>query len=252
MPIFTHAIVRQPGPNFAEGLTNAQLGKPNFELARVQHAAYCSALEGCGLQLTILEADPHCPDGCFVEDTAIVTEEVAIITRPGDPSRRGEPERIAEVLRQHKPIERIIAPACVEGGDVMRVGQHFYIGLSQRTNEGGVQQLSQILAQYGYTSSTIPVQGVLHLKTGITYIEQDTFVTTAEFVEHFAEFAPIQVSPQEAYAANCLRINERVLLPSGFPQVKQTLLKCGFSLIELELSEFEKMDGGLTCLSLLF
>lgn len=252
MPTFSHAIVRQPGPNFAEGVTHAQLGLPNFELALAQHAAYCQALESCGLRLTVLEADARYPDGCFVEDTAIVTEEVAIITRPGDPTRRGEQARIAEALALHKPLA-IIAPAgCVDGGDVIRVGRHFYIGQSARTNEAGAQQLTHFFAQQGYTASTVSVQNVLHLKTGITYIGQDTFVSTAEFAERFDAHSLIQVPPQEAYAANCLRVNDQVLIPQGYPETKQQLRDRGFKLIELDLSEFEKMDGGLTCLSLLF
>ena len=252
MPTFTRAIVRQPGINFAQGITTATLGAPDIALAQRQHAAYCAALRACGLAVTVLPADTRYPDGCFVEDTAILTERVAVLARPGDPTRRGETDRIAAELAPGKPVEPIAAPGTLDGGDVLRVGDHFYIGQSQRTNAAGAEQLTHILTRHGYTASTVPVRTVLHLKTGITYLGDDTFIATAEFADRFAEYDPIVVIPAEAYAANCLRVNDRVLVPAGFPMAYRRLAEQGLELILLDMSEYEKMDGGLTCLSLLY
>ena len=249
---FKQAIVRRPGENLANGITTARLGTPDFALAQRQHAAYCAALQAAGLDLIVLPADERYPDGCFVEDTAVVAEEVAVIARPGDPTRRGEEKRIAEVLAEYKAIETIVSPGQLEGGDVLRVGDHFYIGRSRRTNAAGAEQLSRILSRYGYTASTIPVREVLHLKTGVTYAGGDTFIATAEFLEPFADFDTIRVTPAEAYAANCLWVNGHLLLPAGFPYVAESLRERGRTLLLVEMSEFRKLDGGLTCLSILF
>ncbi len=132
--MYTKAIVRRPGRNFAEGITTSNLGKPDFEKALEQHSAYCNALTGCGLELIVLEADERYPDGCFVEDTAIVTSEVAVITRPGAASRMGEEAEISETLSEFRKIETIKFPGTLDGGDVLRAENHFFIGISGRTN----------------------------------------------------------------------------------------------------------------------
>lgn len=248
----TTALTRKPGKNFAGGITSAQLGKLDMEKALHQHEAYCLALEKCGLTVTVLEADKGYPDGCFVEDTAIVTEKMALITRPGDPARRGEEEEIAELLAKHLKTETIDPPGTADGGDVLRVGDHFYIGRSGRTNREGAKQLADILSAYGYTSSEIPVQEVLHLKTGITRLGADTFIAVDTFATAIDAAKMVRVVPEEAYAANCLPVNDHLLMPEGFPKTKKQLLGLGYDLIEVEMSEFRKMDGGLTCLSLLW
>jgi len=250
--MFTQAITRKPGRNFADGITTAELGKPDFEKALTQHEAYCNALKKCGLNVTILEADEKYPDGCFVEDTAIVTKEVAIITKPGDIARLGEEERIMEILSQHRKIETITLPGNVDGGDILRVNNHFYIGMSKRTNKEGALQLSAILNKYGYTSSEMPVKSVLHLKTGITYLGNNNYISIDEFWNSFANFNIIKLNKEENYSANCLLINDYLLIPKGFSKSKQKILDLGYQIIEIEMSEFGKMDGGLTCLSLLF
>lgn len=252
MAQYTTAIIRQPGKNFANGITTSSLGKPSFELALKQHNAYCEALKSCGLEVTILEADENYPDGCFVEDTAIVTQEVAIITKPGDTDRIGEVDRIAVVLSKYKKTETINLPGTLDGGDIMRVGNHFYIGMSKRTNEEGAKQLAEILAKYGYTTSQIPVKKVLHLKTGITYLGSNNFISVEEFANVFKESTVIKLDPDEFYSANCLNINNRLLIPKGFPKSKKQIIDLGYSIVEIEMTEFRKMDGGLTCLSLLF
>jgi dimethylargininase len=252
MQIFTKAIVRRPGKNFADGITTSNLGKPLFDIALQQHNAYCNALIKCGLDVTILEADERYPDGCFVEDTAIVTEKVAIIAKPGDKARLGEEEKIAKILSEYRSVETITLPAQLDGGDIMRVENHFYIGMSKRTNQEGANQLAKILSKYGYTSSQLPVKTVLHLKTGITYLGNNNFIANEEFANCFPKASTIKLSEDESYSANCLKINNHLLIPKGFPKSKKQIEDLGYNIIEVEMSEFRKMDGGLTCLSLLF
>lgn len=248
---YTRAILRRPGANFADGVTMADEGMPDLDRALGQHDAYCKALEACGLTLSVLEADENFPDGCFVEDPAIVTEKMAIITRPGDASRLGEEGKIADVLSNYRSLEKIKSPGNVEGGDILRVGDHFYIGRSKRTNEEGARQLAVLFDRYGYSSSQIPLETVLHLKTGVTHIGKGYYISVPEFSGFFGEADVIVVSEEEAYAANCLPINDHLLIPKGYPLAKKQIVDLGFKVVEIEMSEFKKMDGGLTCLSLL-
>jgi dimethylargininase len=249
---YIKAIVRQPGKNFADGITSSNLGKPVYEKALEQHNIYCEALKKCGVEIIVLEADERYPDGCFVEDTAVVTKEVAIISRPGDPARLGEQERIASVLADYKSIESIVAPGTLEGGDIMRVENHFYIGLTKRTNREGAKQLSSILEKYGYTSSTVSVNDILHLKTGIAYLGNNNFIAVQEMAHIAQNINVIILDKGEEYSANCLKVNDNLLIPKGFPTSKQKIIELDYNIIEVEMSEFRKMDGGLTCLSLLF
>ena len=250
--MYTKAIVRKPGGNFADGLTTANSGKPDLKKSLRQHEAYCNALKKCGLDVIILEADENYPDGCFVEDTAIVTEKMAVITKPGAPERLGEEEKIAAVLSIYKPLEAIALPGHVDGGDILRAGAHFYIGISERTNAEGARQLAEILSKYGYSSSEIPVQAGLHLKSGAAWLGNDRFISTAPFSGAFGVSDVIVLDPEEAYAANCGWVNNTLLIAKGFPKAKEKFLELKYPIIELEMSEFRKMDGGLTCLSLLF
>lgn len=252
MNSFTSAIVRRPCRNFADGITGSKLGKPIYSEVLIQHEAYCEALIKCGLNLKILEADEKFPDSCFVEDTAIITRDVAIITNSGAPERQGEEKKIIEAISDFKNIEFISNEGKLDGGDILRVDNHFYIGLSGRTNKEGAQQLSDILVKYGYTSSQIRVNGVLHLKTGVTYLENNTFISVNEFSEYFGTSNIIIPPKGEEYSANCLIVNEHVLIPKGFPISKSKIVNLGYKPIEIEMSEFRKMDGGLTCLSLLY
>lgn len=256
--MFKNAIVRLPGENFDAGLTTVSLGKPEFARVLEQHRAYCAALEACGLKLTMLEADLRHPDSTFVEDTAIVTEKGAILMRPGAPSRAGEVEAIRPALEQFYPVMPTIeAPGTVDGGDICEAGTHFFLGLSHRTNEEGARQLGAHLAALGYTSSTVDVRGmttILHLKSGIAYIGENTLVVMEEMADWptFAGYELVRVGAEESYAANCVRVNQRVLIPAGYPKLTAELAARGFAPLPLEMSEFRKMDGGLSCLSLRF
>ena len=255
---FTRAIVRVPGENFAEGLTTVDLGTPDYGLALRQHEAYCAALEQCGLALTRLRPDDRYPDSTFVEDTAVLTPHAAVIARPGAVSRVGEIEAIKGVLRPaFAQLREIRQPGTLDGGDVCEAGDHFFIGISQRTNEAGAAQLARFLAGFGYDATLIDIRGlsnILHLKSGLAYLGGNRLLVIDE-LKHFKEFssyARVAVDKSEAYGANCLLINDRVLIASGFPGLQRQLERLDYEVVALDMSEFQKMDGGLSCLSLRF
>jgi dimethylargininase len=256
--MFRHAIVRLPGDNFADGLTRVDLGAPDPALVQAQHRAYCEALWACGLELTVLPADPAHPDGTFVEDTAIVVHGGAILTRPGAPSRLGEVDAVAAALRAHHPQPATIeAPGCVDGGDICEAGKHVFIGLSHRTNEAGAAQLADWLAGHGYSSSTVDIRGIdsiLHLKSGVACLHGERLLLIDELADHpaFARFEKVVVDADEAYGANAVQVNDRVLLAGGHPKLAARLHGLGYQVVELDMSEYAKLDGGLSCLSLRF
>lgn len=253
--MFTRAILRTPGKSLVKGLTTAGLGVPDYHLALDQHAAYVAALERCGLEVEVLPAWEDFPDSCFIEDVALLTPTCAVITRPGAPSRSGETEGLSEVLEPYfEVIERVSSPGTVEGGDILVVGSHYYIGLSARTNFEGASQVVDILEKYNLSGSTIPLREMLHLKTGVAYLEQDTVVAFGELLsrEEFSGFRILQVPQEERYAANCIWVNGRVLVPVGFPRTAALIEEAGYPILEVDVSEFRKLDGGLSCLSLRF
>ena len=253
--MFKRAIVRKPGKSMINGLTTAELGLPDYENALVQHTEYTKALKECGLQVLILPEDEEHPDSTFVEDVALLTRDCAIITNPGAPSRRGEIIEIKKVLKDYySNIEEVQEPGTVEAGDIMMVGSHFYIGLSERTNEKGAQQVIKYLEKYGMSGSVIKLEKVLHLKTGVAYLEQNNLVACGEFIskEEFQEFNILEIENDESYAANCVWINGSVLVPKGYPKAKSNIESAGYSIKEVDVSEFRKLDGGLSCLSLRF
>jgi dimethylargininase len=240
---FSRAIVRTPGANFAHGLTSAADGPPELDRALRQHAHYCEALRECGLTVTELPAETRYPDGTFVEDTAIITETVVIATRPGAAARVGEVAAIESALRSiGRDLCQIEAPGTLDGGDVCDADGHFFIGVSARTNGEGARQLAQILERHAYRATLVDIRGspaLLHLKSGMAYLGAE-----------LAGYERICVESAEAYAANCVRINARVLVAAGYPNFSSTLRARGHSLLVLDMSEFRKMDGGLSCLSL--
>jgi dimethylargininase len=250
--LYKRAIVRRPGRNFARGITTSGMGQPDFGKALEQHSAYCDALIRCGVELTVLDADERYPDGCFVEDTAVVNSRVKVISRPGAVTRRGEEKEIERVLAGAGPAESLTAPGTLEGGDVLRAENHYFIGISERTNREGADQLAAILTKHGFTVSVIRVEAGLHLKSDIAYLGERNFISTPVFSKTAHTANTIVLDPDEYYSANCLRVNDYLLIPKGFPKSKMKITELGYKIIELEMSEFRKMDGGLTCLSLLF
>ncbi len=253
--MFKRAIVRTPGKSMINGFTTAKLGLPNYEKALAQHAEYIKVLEECGLEVLVLKKDEQYPDSTFVEDVALLTRDCAIITNPGAPLRRGETTEIRKALRDYYiNIEEVREPGTVEAGDIMMVGSHFYIGLSERTNASGAQQVIEYLEKYGMSGSVIRLEKVLHLKTGLAYLEQNNLVACGEFLskEEFQKFNILTIDEDESYAANCIWVNDRVLIPKGYPKTRKTIESAGYLIKEVDVSEFQKLDGGLSCLSLRF
>jgi dimethylargininase len=254
--VFTKAIVRRPCLNFASGETSVDLGRPDVEAALRQHKAYCEALESCGLELIRLPAEERYPDSTFVEDTALLTARGAVLTRPGAISRLGEVESIAPVIGDYfENIHSIEAPGTLDAGDVCEAGNHFFIGISRRTNEHGAKQLAGILNILGYTTSLIDMRGlnnILHLKSGLAYLSDRRLVIIDALSnqKEFSDYNQLRLNSNEEYAANCLSINGKILIASGCPALERELE--GYSIISLDMSEFQKMDGGLSCLSLRF
>lgn len=252
------AIVRKPAPNFSKGLTAANLGAPEYERALSQHQAYCEALERCGLLLTNLEPDDAYPDSTFIEDTAVVVGESAVLTRPGAVSRAGEVVSVAKVLAQvFSEIHTIQEPGTLDGGDVCEAGDHYFIGISERTNEAGARQLGGLLVTFGKTYSLIDIRGIdglLHLKSGVAHLGANRLVVIDALasLKEFSDYQLVTVIDGEEYAANCVRINDYVLISEGYSQFAKTLASLGYQTIALNMSEFRKMDGGLSCLSLRF
>lgn len=253
--MFKNALVRIPCPEMTQGLSSASLGIPDYDLALDQHSKYVAALQSCGLTVKVLEADSRFPDSTFVEDVALCTPACAIVTNPGAPSRNGEKKEIEAVLLDYyDKVESITWPGTLDAGDVMMVDLHFYIGISERTNKEGADQLIQILEEHGMTGSHVPLKDMLHLKSGVSYLEQNHLLVSGEFTDHpaFAGFQRIEIDPDEAYAANSLWVNDTVLVPSGFPKTLELIKQAGYRILTLDVSEFQKLDGGLSCLSLRF
>jgi len=248
-------MVKTPCKNMVNGISHAKMGKPDYDLAKKQHQTYIRALEACGLAVVVLDPDEAFPDSTFIEDTCLVTGRCTVITRPGAASRQGETTAVKQAMeRFDKPMAAIQAPGTLDAGDVMMVQEHFYVGLSDRTNAEGAKQLETILTPHGYTVSFIRLRSVLHLKTGISYLENNCLLAWGEFLTkpELAGFTVLPVDDAEAYAANCVWINDRVLVPEGFAKTRDMIENQGYDTIAVDVSEFRKLDGGLSCLSLRF
>jgi len=251
-----NAIVRKPGRSLVNGITSTpELGKPDYGLAIKQHDAYIEALRFCGVEVTVLQADERFPDSCFVEDVAVCTKKIAVITNPRASSRKGEEKEIIEVIKKYyNNLEYIKKTGTLEGGDVMMEKNHFYIGLSKRTNREGAKQLIKALGKYGMSGSIVEMSEMLHLKSGLAYLGDNVLIVAGEFINkvEFKKFNKILVDEDETYSANCIRVNNYVLVPAGYPKTKEKIEKAGFKTIVVDTSEYRKVNGGLSCLSLRF
>jgi len=253
--MFKNTIVKLPGATYINGLTTSNLGKPVLEKALEQHQAYIEALKTCGVEVTVLPSNDEFPDSTFVEDTAVLTSKFAVISNPGAPTRNSEIRDMEPVIKSfYDKIYYIQSPGTLDGGDILQIEDHFYIGLSARTNLEGAQQLKAILEKENYQATIVKLDKFFHLKTGIAYLGDQTIVVAGEFIDHpdFQSYKKIIVPPEEEYAANCIRVNDYVMIPAGFPKTVQAVKNAGYQTIELEMSEFRKLDGGLSCLSLRF
>jgi dimethylargininase len=256
---FTQAIVCPPAGNFADGLTTVDAGAPDIDLALAQHAAYCDALSRHGCALIPLPADIRYPDSTFVEDTALILPGVAaLITRPGASSRTEETAAIREALSPYfSQLSAIAAPGTLDAGDVCEAEHHVFIGLSHRTNHDGARQLSEWLFAHDTRAVTVDIRttpGILHLKSGVTALGDGRLLCIAALAQHpaFVDYEILVVPDGEEYAANVVRVNDVVFVADGFPGTQSLLQQYGYRLEPLPMSEFAKMDGGLSCLSLRF
>lgn len=247
------AITRKPGRSLGRGITTANLGAPNIALACAQHEQYVTTLRACGLEVIDLDADENFPDGCFVEDTALITAEFAVITNPGAASRRGETAAMSAVLEAYRPLKFLPPAVTLDGGDVLLLGRTFYVGISARTTLTAASALREIVQPFAYAVVPLAVQNILHLKTGVCAISDDTLVMTQQFAScpEFQPYQKIVTLPREEYAANCLRVNDHLVLAAGFPDLRHKFASLDLPVLEVEMSEFRKMDGGVTCSSLL-
>lgn len=252
------AIVRRPANTLADGITTASLGAPNFARALEQHAAYCAALQAAGVTNVALESEAAFPDAHFVEDVAVLIGGRALLARPGHPARRHEADSLRSTLAEFfNELAEIEPPGTLDGGDVCDASDRVYVGLSQRTNASGIAQLDAWLERAGKTLITIDIRnrpGLLHLKSGMSFLGNERFVAVDAVAPLIGTRAQdvIGVAPDEAYAANCVRVNEVVFVAAGFPKLSADLTRSGFRTVALDVSEFRKMDGGLSCLSLRF
>ena len=249
-----HALTRGVGRSLGEcELTFVERSRIHLPTAVEQHRAYCDALRAAGLSIEVLPPDPHLADSVFVEDTAVILEEVAIIARPASEVRRREVAAVARALEAHLPLARLKAPATLEGGDVLRLGRRLFVGLSTRTNRDGCSQLARLAAPHGYRVEPIAVHGCLHLKTAVTALDEETLLLNASWLETeaLAGFDLVLVDESEPFAANTLSLGGVIHVSERWRRTRGLLEERGYVTRTLGISEFEKAEAGLTCLSLI-
>ncbi len=249
------AITRKVSPAIARcELLFLKRSPIDYAKATEQHHRYEELLEKLGACVLSLPAEPELPDSMFVEDPAIVLDEVAVILPLGTESRRAEAASLEKVLARYRPMERVVLPGTVEGGDVLRIGRELFVGLSQRTNEAGIRQLRTILAPHDYEVLAVSVNGCLHLKSAVTYLGRNTMLGNRAWIDAapLAEFEWIEVATEEPHAANALAIGDTIIFPASFPKTRARMEARGFRVTTLDISELQKAESGLTCSSLLF
>lgn len=250
-----HAITRAISPRFNEcELTHIARTPIDLDLAQTQHHQYEAALRSLGVEVHSLPAEADLPDSVFVEDAALVLEEIAVLTRPGAKSRRPEVESIARALAPYRKLVRIEAPDTVDGGDILRLGKNIYVGVSTRSNHGAIEQMQAALAPFGYTVSNVPVTGCLHLKSAVTQASADTLLINPAWVEksHFPGWKFVEVAPDEPSAANIVRVPGGAIFPDHFPATQKRLEQAGIHLTIVPATEVGKAEGAVTCCSLIF
>jgi dimethylargininase len=249
------ALTREISPSIgACELTHLARAPIDLEAARRQHQAYEQCLAELGCAVRRLAASAEMPDSVFIEDTAVVLDEVAVVTRPGSPSRRGETAAVAEALAAHRPLVAIQPPGTLDGGDVLVDGRTVFVGRSARTSDEGIRQLREALAGYGYAVHAVPVNGCLHLKTAVTSVSEGVLLVNRSWVpaEAFPGRALIDVDAEEPFAANALRFGDRVIFPTAFPRTRARLETRGIGVVTVPADELAKAEGGVTCCSLVF
>jgi dimethylargininase len=249
------AITRAVSPSMNQ-CELAFVERQDIDIAKAvaQHAQYEACLRSLGIAVVSLPAIPDYPDAVFVEDPAIVLDEVAIMTRMGAESRRGESESLAEAVTRFRPLRWIAGPGTLEGGDVVRIGRKLFVGKSARSNAAGVAQLARELAPFGYPVRSVDMQNCLHLKSACTYLGRDTILANREWVDlrPFTECRVIEVAPSEPAAADVLAIGDRIIIPASFPETAALLDRAGWRVLPIDVSELQKAEAGVTCMSLVF
>jgi len=247
MPI---ALIRAVSPTI-DGCELSYIARTPIDVARAvaQHAAYERCLERRGYTLVRIDEAPDCPDAVFVEDTAVVLDEVAIVTRPGAESRRAEVGAVATVLQRYRPLRRIEGPATLDGGDVLRIGRTVFVGHSRRTNDDGLEQLGAIAAEFGYAFHPVSFRGCLHLKSAVTHCGGRDLLVNPEWIDarQFRGFEAMAIDPGEPFAANILRAGDGLIHGASFPRTRRALEQRGYRVEAIDLSELEKAEGGVTC-----
>lgn len=254
------AIVKHPAPTLVDRceLSFIERSPMSFNTLERQHHAYREALRSAGADVVVLDADPALPDSVFVEDTAVVLDEIAVICRPGAVSRRGEPARIEELLSRECDIMRIVAPGTLEGGDVLRIGRTLFVGLSTRSNRDGIEQFAALVRRHDYTVIPVCVSGSLHLKTACTALDADTLLLNPAWLDPgaFSGFRKIEVHASEPFAANVLPVGGTLIANAAFPRTLECVdthaRSAGRGVFTVDIPEFGKAEGGLTCMSLVF
>lgn len=250
-----YAIMRRVSPAMAEcELTFLGRTAINYERADQQHQQIGRWLEAAGVTVITLPPDPQLPDSTFTEDTAIVLDELAIMTNPGAASRQAETRSVAEVLAHFRPLHWIKDPGTIDGGDVLRIGRQIYVGQGTRTNVEGLRQLSTIAEPFGYSVIPVPLEQVLHLKTCATWLGDQTWLVNPDWLAAPipGEYRFLEVPAAEPWAANTLTLNGTIHLPAGFPQTTHLLAAHGYRVATLTMDELQKAEAGLTCLSIIF
>jgi dimethylargininase len=250
----TVAITREISPRFNEcEITHIERTPIDLDVARAQHHEYVQALKALGCDVIELPAEPDLPDSVFVEDTAFILPEAAVITRPGADSRKPETESIIRALTPHIKLVQVREPATVDGGDVLVLGKKIFIGLSTRSNQESVDQLNELLGRYEYQVTGVQMHDCLHLKTAVTRVDDNTLLINPRWVDtyHFENFKWIEVDPSEPFAANCLPIGSSIVYPTAFPKTCAKLEVAGYNVTTVDVSELAKAEGAVTCCSLI-
>src|SRR5688572_20334133 len=250
----TLVITRAISPRFAEcEITHIARTPIDLDRARLQHQSYVNALRKLGCDVVELPAEPDLPDSVFVEDTAFILPEVAVMTRPGADSRKPETESILQTLAPLIPLVCVQEPATVDGGDVLVLGKKIYIGLSTRSNQEVVDQLNELLSEYGYSVIGVELRDCLHLKSAVSRVDDKNLLINTNWVDtsYFEGFDLIEVDPSEPYAANCLPVGKSIIFPTAFPKTVAKLEERGYHVITLDVSELAKAEGAVTCCSLI-
>jgi dimethylargininase len=235
-------------------LTFLTRDKIDMDLAKQQHQQYQSVLSSLGCEIVIVPTESNLADSVFIEDTAVVLDEVAVLCRPATALRGQEVAGVEDVLQHYRTLISIQSPGTLEGGDLLRVGKVIYAGLSTRSNQNGIEQLSRIVADYGFSVKTVETEKCLHLKSAISEVAPGVLLINPDWISRstFKNYELIDVDKEEAHAANALLVGQKIIYPSSFPRTLEKLVNAGLDVTQVNVSELQKAEGAVTCCSLIF